>query len=182
MKLDRTFPFRGGRDYLHSASVINDLFALRGEGIKNIDLKFHRKTLQQVSYADEPEAAAGSVAEWSDSLGKLYLVERAERINERVPYDEDALVEFFEMDGRTVRIAANTPGFTRADAIIAAFKHLLQTVYLGIERKYVFVRIRLDHCPSGAFEIRYARDIGAFFQGDISERGVPVGQIFFGVW
>ena len=31
-------------------------------------------------------------------------------------------------------------------------------------------------------EIRYVRDIGAFFQGDISERGKPLGQIFFGVW
>lgn len=182
MKLDRTFPFRGGRDYLHSASVINDLLDVRGKNVTDIDLKFHRRTSQQVSYTDDPQAAANAVAEWNDSLGKLYLVERGEQINARVPYDEDALADLFEIDGREIRIPAQAHGFTRADAIVAAFKRLLQTVHAGIERKYVFVRIRLDRCPTAEMEIRYVRDIGAFFQGDISEHGKPVGQIFFGTW
>jgi len=182
MKLDRTFRFRGNRNYLHSASVINDLLSLRGENVRNIDLKFHRKTLHQVSYTDESQSAVDPVAEWSDAQGKLYLVEREERISEREPYDEQGLVGLLEADGKTVRIPAQTPNFTRADAIVAAFKHLLQTVYPDVERKYVFVRIRMDYCPSGAMEIRYVRDIGAFFQGDISEDRKAVGQIFFGVW
>jgi hypothetical protein len=182
MKLDRTFQFRGGRNYLHSSSVINDLLGLRGQNVENIDLKFHRKTVQQISYTDEPGAAAQSVAEWSDNFGRLFLLERSELINERAPYDENALMEFFEIEGKTIRAPEHAPGFTRTDAIIAAFKHLLQTVYSDIDRRYAFVRLRLDHCPTGAFEIRYVRDIGAFFQGDIGEAGRPVGQIFFGVW
>ena len=181
MRLDRTFQFRGNRDYLHSAAVLDDLLRIRRDAT-NIDLKFHRRTVQQVGYTDEPQAAPDSIAEWSDSRGKLWLVERAERITERIPYDEPALVRMFGVDGRTVRIPAKTSGFSRADAMVAAFKHLLQTVHAGIERKYVFVRVRLDHLPGGAFEIRYVRDIGAFFQGDISEDGKVIGQIFFGVW
>ncbi|MGH8213293.1 MAG: hypothetical protein ACREPP_08725 [Rhodanobacteraceae bacterium] len=182
MRLDRTFQFRGNRDYLHSAAVLDDLLRIRHADTTNIDLKFHRRTVQQVSYTDEPQAAPDSVAEWSDSSGKLWLVERAEYITERVPYDEPALVRMFEVDGRTVKSPPRTPGFTPADAMVAAFKHLLQTVHAGIERKYVFVRIRLDHCPGTAFEIRYVRDIGAFFQGDIGEDGKVIGQVFFGVW
>lgn len=182
MKLDRTFPFRGGRDYLHSTSVINDLLEVRGKDVIDIDLKFHRRTSQQVSYTDEPQAATAAIAEWNDSLGKLYLIERGEQITARAPYDEDALAAPFEIEGRIIRVPEHTPGFTRPDAIIAAFKRLLHTVHAGVNRKYVFVRVRLTHCPEAAFEIRYARDIGAFFQGDISECGKPVGQIFFGVW
>ncbi|MGH9522847.1 MAG: hypothetical protein ACRD3E_09980 [Terriglobales bacterium] len=182
MKLDRTFQFRGGRNYLHSTSVFDDLLGVRGEDVANIDLKFHRRTLQQVSYTDETVASAGLVAEWSDNRGKLCIVERDESMTERVPYDEDALVKMIEIDGRMARIPAETPSFTRIEALVAGFKHLLQTVYAGLERKYVFVRIRLEHCPVDTMEIHYARDIGAFFQGDISEGGKPVGQIFFGVW
>ncbi len=181
MKLDRTLQFRGNRDYLHSTSVMNDLFDLRGKDVTHIDLKFHRRTSQQVSYTDEPQAAANAVAEWNDSLGKLYLVERGEQITLRAPYDEDALAGVFEIDGRGIRIPAHAHGFTRTDAIVAAFKRLLQTAHAA-GRKYAFVRIRLDRWPAGAMEIRYVRDIGAFFQGDISERGKPLGQIFFGVW
>jgi hypothetical protein len=181
VNLDRTFQFRGNRDYLHSAAVLDDLLRIRRD-VTNMDLKFHRRTVQQVRYTDEPQAAASAVAEWSDSSGKLWLVERDEPMIERVPYDEAALVRMFEVDGRAVESPAHTPGFARADAMVAAFKHLLQTVHAGIARKYVFVRIRLDHCPGGGFEIRYVRDIGAFFQGDIGEDGKPIGQIFFGVW
>lgn len=182
MKVDRHFRFRGDREYLHSAAVFDDLAGLRGEDAARIDLKFHRRTVQQVSYSDEPRDAAGAVAEWSDRRGKLYVVERNEPMTERVPYDEPSLVRMLAVDGRTVRIPAATPGFTRIEGLVAGFKLLLQTVHAGIERKYVFVRIRVDHCPRDAMEIRYARDIGAFFQGDVSEAGHPMGQIFFGVW
>jgi len=182
VKIDREFQFRGNRDYLHSAAVFDDLLRLRGADATKIDLKFHRRTVQQVTYTDDPAAATRAVAEWSDSDGKLYIVERVEAIQERVPYDEPSLVGMLELDGRIVRIPADTPGFTRIEGLVAGFKLLLQTVHTGVERKYVFVRIRLDRCPEGAMEIHYARDIGAFFQGDISEAGKGIGQIFFGVW
>lgn len=181
MKLDRDFPFRGTRDYLHSASVFNDLLQLRGKNATRIDMKFHRRTDRQVSYTDELPVTE-PVAEWSDSRGKLFVIERQERIVERVPYDEDGLAARFEIDGRIVRIPDEIGSFTRMEAIIAGFKRLLQSVYPHVKRKYVFVRVRMDHCPDSAMEIRYSRDIGAFFQGDISADGAPIGQIFFGVW
>ena len=183
MKIDREFQFRGDREYLHSAAVFDDLLKLRGADATKIDLKFHRRTVQQVTYTDNPGAAGRAVAECSDSGGKLYIVERDEAIEERVSYDEPSLARMLEVDGRTVRIPADTPDFTRIEGLVAGFKLLLQTVHAGVERKYVFVRIRLDRCPEGAMEIHYAREIGAFFQGDISETGKGiVGQIFFGAW
>ena len=183
MKIDREFQFRGDRNYLHSAAVFDDLLKLRGADATKIDLKFHRRTVQQVIYTDDPEATGRAVAEWSDSGGKLYIVEREDGISNRVVYDEPSLARMLEIDGRIVRIPAETPGFTRIEALVAGFKLLLQTVHAGVERKYVFVRIRLDRCPEGAMEIRYSRGIGVFFQGDIAETGKGiVGQIFFGTW
>lgn len=183
MKLDREFQFRGDRNYLHSAAVFDDLLKLRGADARKIDLKFHRRTVQQVTYTDDAKVAGRAVAEWSDTGGKLYIVEREDGISNRVVYDEPSLVRMLEVEDRIVRIPADTPGFTRIEALVAGFKLLLQTVHAAVDRKYVFVRIRLDRCPEGAMEIHYARDIGAFFQGDISETGKGiVGQIFFGTW
>lgn len=180
MRLDRNFQFRGTRDYLHSTTLFNDLLRVRGEHATRIDMKFHRRTGRQVSFTDElPNGEP--VAEWSDSGGRLFIVEREERITERAPYDEDGLAAQFEIEGRIVRIPADLGAFTRIEALVAGFKRLLQSVHPD-KRRYAFVRIRLDRCPESALEIRYSRDIGAFHQGDISEAGKLMGQIFFGVW
>ncbi|HET9819684.1 MAG TPA: hypothetical protein VFP92_11025 [Rhodanobacteraceae bacterium] len=181
MKLDRHFQFRGTRDYLHSASVFDDLLRVRGKNSTNIDLKFHRRTDRQVSYVDEL-ADGEPVAEWSDSGGRLFVIEREEHISECAPYDEDGLAARFEIEGRIAKIPSAIGPFTRMEAVIAGFKRLLQSVYPDAKRKYVFVRVRLDHCPDAALEIQYARDIGAFYQGNISKDGKLIGQIFFGVW
>lgn len=182
MKVDRTFTFRGSRGYLHSTSVFADLLQLRGADATAIDLKFHRRTAYQVAYTDDPDLAGHTVAEWHDAHGKLFIVERDESITERVPYDESRLANMLDVDGRVVRIPASTPGFTRFEALVAGFKRLLETTHAGAQHKYAFVRVRLTQVPEGAMEICYARDIGAFFQGDISADGARLGQVFFGEW
>lgn len=181
MKLDRDFRLRGTRDYLHSASLFDDLLQLRGKDATQLDMKFHRRTARQVSYVDEL-AGREPVAEWSDSAGKLYVVERDEPIRDNEPYDEDGLAAQFQIEGRVARIPAAIGPFTRMEAVIAGFKRLLQSVYAGVSRKYVFVRVRMSHCPDVAMEIRYAREIGAFYQGDIIAEGKLIGHIFFGEW
>jgi hypothetical protein len=182
MKVDRTFTFRGSRGYLHSTSVFADLLQLRGADATAIDLKFHRRTAHQVAYTDDPDLAGHAVAEWNDAQGKLFIIERDEPIAKREPYDESRLADMLEVSGRMVRIPASTPGFTRFEALVAGFKRLLETSPAGAQRKYAFVRVRLTQVPEGTMEICYTRDIGAFFQGDISADGVRLGQIFFGEW
>lgn len=181
MRVDREFSFRGDRKYLQSASLFDDLIALRG-GVTDIDFKFHHKSGQQVAYVDELPADQALVAEWRDSKGEVYVVERPEPITNATPYDEPALVAKFRIEGRTAFIPADVAPFTTIEALVAGFKRLLQSVYPEIPRKYVFVRIRLRQMPDGPVELRYARDIGPFFQGDIAVGGRSIGQIFFGEW
>lgn len=180
-RLERTFQFRGDRRYLQSASLFDDLLALRGEGITDIDFRFYRKTANQVDYVDVP-GAENVVAEWSDSQGKVFVVERQEPITDSTPYDEPALVARFVRGGNGVRIPADVAPFTRIEALVAGFKYLLQSTFPETPRKYVFVRARLRELPEDETEVRFSRTIGDFFQGDISVKGRPMGQIFFGEW
>lgn len=183
MHLDRSFQFRGDRRYLHSASLFDDLLKLRGPEPTDIDMTFHRETAQQVSYVDQlPTPSCQPVADWRDSQGRVLVIERDEPMRDTTPYNEAELVQMLDVDQRTVHIPAEILGFSRIEALIAGFKHLLQSVYPEHVRKYVFVRVRLKHCPTGAVQITYARDIGGFFQGDILEDSARLGQIFFGVW
>ncbi len=184
MTLERTFRFRGRRDYLHSTSLFDDIRELRGTDAQNIDMRFHRRTAHQVSYTDTPPSADDTVvAEWSDDAGKLYVIERDDRIREHEPYDEAALADRLDTADRHVDIPARIEPFTRIEALIAGFKRLLQECReIPPGARYAFVRVRLQHCPQHAVRIRYVRDIGEFCQGDISEQGTRIGQIFFGVW
>lgn len=181
MKLDRTFRFRGNRDYLHSTSLFDDMLQLRGTDATRIDMKFHQRTAHQVSYVDKLPTGQDPVAEWSDAAGKLYVVTREETITDIEPYDEPALVRMLSIGDRTVCVPRLTPGFSRIEAIIAGFKQLMQEAR-PTKMKYVFVRVRLDQLPESELQIRYTRDIGAFFQGDILVNGRVAGQIFFGEW
>jgi hypothetical protein len=181
MRVDREFQFRGDRKYLQSASLFDDLIALRG-GVTDIDFKFHHKSGHQVAYVDELPSDQALVAEWRDSKGAVYVVERPEPILRATPYDEPVLVAKFRIEGRNAFIPADVAPFTTIEALVAGFKRLLQAVYPDISRKYVFVRIRLRQLPEGPVVLRYSRDIGSFFQGDIAVDGKPVGQIFFGEW
>lgn len=181
-RLDRTFEFRGDRKYLQSASLFDDLIALRGIDVRDIDFRFHHKTGNQVSYVDAPAEGETVVADWADSRGKVFVVERAEPIVQSTPYDEPALVARFTLDGDCVRLPADIGPFTRIEALVAGFKFLLQRRFPDTPRKYVFVRSRLRFLPEQAMDVCFARTIGEFFQADIRADGAPIGQIFFGEW
>lgn len=183
MSDESDFAFRGDRKYLQSATLFDDLVARRGDAARDIDLRFARRTDRQVRYlAQRPDEGESLVAEWHDEGGDVFVVEGNAPIERSEPYDEPSLVAGFRFAGRTVDVPADIGRFSRIEAIVAAFKHLLHRVYPDVARKYVFVRIRLAKLPEGALRIVYARDIGRFFQGDIVEGDRTVGQIFFGVW
>lgn len=184
MIIERTFRFRGSRDYLHSTSLFDDILQLRGDAATCIDMTFHRRTAQQVSYTDvRPANPEAVVAEWHDAAGALYVVERDAPITEREPYDEARLAGMCAIAGRVITIPADIQPFTRVESIIASFKRLLHSCReLPPGTQYAFVRLRLQHCPQGTLQITYARSVGSFMQGDISEQGAGIGQVFFGVW
>lgn len=182
MNLDRHMSFKGGRTYLHSTTLFDDLIQLKGLQVGPIDFKFDKRTHQQVRYQPEPPAKGVPVATWRDSGGVTYVVERDEAITDSVPYDEDGLANRFTFTEQSVALPSDLGGNSLIEAVVAGFKALLQRTVAGKASKLAFVRLRLSSLPALPLEIRFTRRIGEFYQGDIHANGKPVGQIFFGEW
>lgn len=186
MALDRDLCFKGGRQYLHSTTLFDDILALREDAPVQIDFRFHHKTGQQVRYvtaADiDPATPVVEVASWRDQHGELRVIERDAAIGCRTAYDEDALAGSFRYSGDRVWLPADVGTHSPIEAIVAGFKALLQKTVAGGDARLAFVRIRLSAVPRLPLEIRYSRRIGEFFQGDLRKDDAVVGQIFFGEW
>ena len=186
MAHDRTLCFKGSRQYLHSTTLFDDIVLLRGPDVAGIDFTFKHKTGRQVSYVPagqfDPAAGAVEVASWRDGRGEIRVVERDAAIDCRTDYDEDALARSFAYEAERVTLPAQIGGHSVIEAIVAAFKALLQRTVAGPESKLAFVRIRLSAVPQLPLEVRFSRRIGEFYQGDIRVDGRAVGQIFFGEW
>lgn len=181
--LDREFRFRGGRSYLHSTSILNDMVALRKEASGGFDFRFDRKTASQVRYQDAmPTERDDLVGSWSDAGGTVYIVQRGAPIVESQPYDEDGLAGRFEIAEGTVRIPAGLEDYTVAEAIVAGFKALLRAGVAGPAARVAFVRMRCGRLPELPLRIVYSRRIGGFYQGDIHDGSGACGQIYFGEW
>ncbi len=184
MKLDREFTLRGGRNYLHSAAVIDDLLGLRPRAAEEgFDFRFEHRTDRQIRYQDEaPQDRSAIVGTWSDADGVVYLVSRGEPIVATSPYDEDGLARNFEFDADGVRVPAGLAGYTTIEAIIAGFKALLRAGPAGGGVKVVFVRMKCDRLPGLPLRIDFKRKLGAFYQGDIRDGRGNAGQIYYGEW
>lgn len=182
MDLDRNMAFKGGRTYLHSTTVVDDILQLRQGVDGRVDFKFDKRTARQVRYLSELPAGVEPVATWRDGQGMIYVVERNEPIVLSTAYDEDALAERFVFSDQQVMLVANIGDASFIEAVVAGFKALLQRTVAGKASKLAFVRLRLSRLPGLPVEIHYSRKIGEFFQGDILADGEPVGQIFFGEW
>lgn len=183
MNLDRDMSFKGGRTYLHSTTLFDDLIQLKGPEVGAIDFKFDKRTDHQVRYQTEPPVSGVAlVATWRDREGTTYIVEREEAITDSTSYDEDGLADRFEFTGKSVMLPADVGGNSMIEAVVAGFKALLQRTVAGKTSKLAFVRLRLSSMPGLPLEILFSRRIGEFYQGDIHVSGKPVGQIFFGEW
>jgi hypothetical protein len=183
MELDRELAFKGGRTYLHSTTLFDDIVALRGDDLRGIDFRFNHKTARQVRYQSAPPAGDQvGVGIWRDHLGEFHIVERDAPVTRRQPYDEDALADLFAFAGRHVEVPADVGGHSAVEAIVAGFKALLQRTVAGRDARLAFVRLRLASLPRLPLAIRFGRRIGEFYQGDILLAGEPAGQIFFGEW
>lgn len=183
MELDRELAFKGGRTYLHSTTLFDDIVALRGPDIAEIDFRFNHKTGHQVRYQAAPPANGEvGVGVWRDSHGQFHIVERDALVSRREPYDEDGLAATFAFDGQRVELPADVGGNSPIEAIVAGYKALLLRSVTAGTARLAFVRLRLSALPRLPLEIRYSRRIGEFFQGEVRQGGQPFGQIFFGEW
>ena len=183
MELEPDFAFRGSRNYLHSTTVMNELLRLRDGAPGGFDFRFDKRTDRQVRFREEaPAEGEVLVGTWRDAKGAVHIVERDARIERAEPYDEDGLANRLAFDGNAVDLPMELPGYTPAEAIVAAFKALLRRGAAGPDAKVAFVRLACNATPTLPLRIVFSRRLGDFFQGDIEASGKPFGRIHFGEW
>jgi len=175
-------PFRGTRDYFHSASLFGACLAhLRERGIEptDIDFIFNKRVAVQADLTDDP-VDGPLVAAFSFDGGKVSAIETNVPITRNEPYDEDGLAAtFIPVDGGLeVDLGKTTNPFI--DCVVAAFKAVL--LKRDSTKKYVFARMKLQRIPNRKFSVLFSRPIGRFLEGSIQVDGVVVGQIYYGVW
>lgn len=184
MNPDKNLPFKGGRNYLHSTTVFDDIRTIRGQ-TGPVDFAFNHKTDRQVRYQSEPpHGDTTAVATWKDDAGILYVIEQETQMTERVPYDEDGLAATFvyEANPPAVSIPADIGPYSRFEAVVAGFKAMLQKYMVKEGTRLAFARIRLQQPLDGSLKIQYGRRIGHFHQGSIGDGTKNFGQVFFGEW
>lgn len=176
--------FKGKRDYLHSTTVFDHVLTLVDANPASIDFKFLKKTDRIcIAQAAKPANSEHVVAIYADSRNSRFIVETDAPVTQRHPYDEDGLGTRFKLEGKTIYVPAQVEGFSFIECAVAAFKRLLLSLDRDNAHRFAFVRIMLDRVPASAFDVQFVRKIsGNFYQGVLSERGAPVGKIFFGEW
>lgn len=178
-------PFRGGRDYLHSAALFDaivDAVAPQASGLRDIDYIFEKRTDRQVLLYLDAGTSDGRppVATLRHRHGIITVVETDAAMIRRVPYDEDAIAHGFEWQDASCLVRREQE-VSFISALVAAFKAILTRT--EPENKFAFVRLKLDRVPEGGFSVERTRVIGGrFYEGRITAGDQPLGFIYFGVW
>lgn len=158
------FCFRGKRDYVHGntlyTTIIEQMAALANgtdnghdatHDLTDIDMKFRHFAAHnaEIVLVDQitPERLAQSFAQFSVRAGAKtvngILVERAEPVACREPYDEEPIRAACQLDleEKSVTLASDLPAYTPIDVVVAMTKMLHEAIVPG--ERWVFAGIKL---------------------------------------
>lgn len=178
------FPLRGNRDYLHSTSVCNHLFKRLGCNQKiSITFKTWMNSRVYFSFDDTlcvPVKGNAVITGIDGTKRVLVFGDDGKHIaTERVPYDEDGIVETAQFKGEEITIHSH-PHATFTDRAIAANKKLIHTILNpGVE--LIASKITLIGAPpDGPFTLRIQSHVGKrIFKSALLIDGSPFGEIIF---
>ncbi|MDG2273351.1 MAG: hypothetical protein P8L39_13710 [Halioglobus sp.] len=176
------FFLRTGRDYLHSATVFDAIINVLDYEPTDIDFTFLKKTTKNCALSKNLPETKRLVAEYTDARQTIYVVEGEEEIEKFQDYDDSPIDSTCEIANKIASIQEIDSRYSVIESVIAAYKFLLQDVF-GVEKKYVFARVRLSGLPVSNISVRYQRAMSNnFYQAAIYEADRKVGFILFGEW
>ena len=159
---DNNFNFRGNRNYLHSASVIN--FLLKKNFIFN-KIVFKKFSINQIEFSNNISENNFGIIDYKNFNRRLYMNETDKKILNRELYDEELLIKNSIINDSEIFIDSLNDNYTVIDLFIALTKKLNQNLYpskkkwiacdLTITNEYFF---NLFKDPSKVFNIEVKRD------------------------
>lgn len=182
MKSD--FAIKGQRDYLSGSIVFDFIMDKMRREPRDLDIVFYKKTLNNCLFSTEPpEPGAALVARYRDRDGTVHVLETSEVIQRQVDYPEEKVVAACRFFGTEAEVPAEVAGFSFIEKLVAAYKQMLQTMHAGEKHKFIFVQLKLQRLPAGAFSVHHERRLGnGFFQAAVLEAGSRIGTVFFNEW
>lgn len=186
MKNDDFFHFKGERNYISSSNIFDFILAeLNANNPKSIDFRLSRFTKNKC-YLETDKAKAANVSnigQYQDDTNLIFIMESRENVSERRSYDEKELIKKLTTTHVGIEVPDGILSYTFIEKANAAFKALLKkTVYPDTPARFIFVRLKLDHVPNDGFTIQNKRTVGGlFYEGEIIERNMTVGHIYFSV-
>ena len=182
MKSD--FAIKGQRDYLSGSIVFDFIMDRMRRAPRDLDIVFYKKTLNNCLFSNEaPGPGAVPVARYRDSEGTVHVLETPEVIQRRVDYPEEHIVAACRFQGVEAEVPAEVAGFSFIEKLVAAYKQMLQSMHAGEKHKFIFVQLKLQRLPAGAFTVRHERKLGnGFFQAAVLEGPERLGTVFFNEW
>lgn len=178
------FGFRGTRDYVHGTAIV-DWLATFDDCPQDLRAEFHHMSAQQCDVCEQESSEPRTLVATYASQGKrFWLYEVDEPIVSRYACNEKQIVTQVRIDGPSACFEyPNIDGASFSQSIVAAYKHLLPTLYPDVTRPYVWTAVELARIPaSGQCEVRHKRSMGKrFFEGQIFVDGQPLGRMYFGL-
>jgi len=178
-------PYRGKRDYLHSASIANSL-AERFPEATGFDLVMRGWMTNRLVFSPLAEGEmAGENGQVTIDLpeGRLRFVvteDKAHPATERGPYDEDAVPCTLIPEYKRILVGSD-PDFTFFDRVIAANKKLINGI-LAPGVKLIAVKIATPGFPPADADLalRLKSHVGTrIFKSAIEINGVTSGEVVF---
>lgn len=129
-------PFRGSRNYVHSASVCNELVSFIGS-CSGFKLMFRKLTKNRLVFSSKKNSVdvsgVGSFEVRCGGSEQTYLITEDLRhpIREKTPYNESKMFEHFEIMGSTVYSPGWKSDFSFFDRVVAANKYLIHKTIDG---------------------------------------------------
>ena len=171
--------FKGARDYLHGTDayscIVKEVGREAGTTPGRLQLRLHRVTERQVlgeiglpaefQKRDEDVFAEATIAFNERSL-VARLIETADPVDGRYPYDEDAIVDGAKIDGESIQGAADC-GQSAIETLVALTKKLHYALFPpedGAEKLWMFSGLDLttvlDDGDVGRIAVVHERRIG----------------------
>jgi len=187
-------PFKGSREYLTGADIYDWIAALiRAEGEpEKFSVSFRRLTGRQLQvapfeeFAKDPRLTGDFSITRNGRQEKYGLLESETAAVKRIPFDEDGLVGDCDIQGKTIIAPLHPRPSTAIELAVAMTKRLHHRVFPEEKRKWLFVRLELQHLLKDedvqGMKITMIHHVETkFSRSTIETRRGPVGSIYFSV-
>lgn len=181
------FSFKGSRNYVHGSDIFDALDEwFEKQGMRVLDLAFRGFSSNHlICMLTEPEngvKAEGNAIDKNGNRTAFWVVEAAEPVAERYPFDEEAIAGHAHIEGKTIE-ADETSGYSVIEQIIALTKALNYALVPEVNGKWVFGQLRLTGVlpkKAARYKIRQKTQLaGRFSVQEITLDDCVIGDIRF---